>query len=172
MRKLAAFIVPALTLVTLVSCHDAGGAVAEPETQNESRTHLTSVEFADSLAAGRMPKIDWIGWNIAGRPLDVFPLEVRTEEELQHERVTKGRRLPDGSFIPFSVRVSFKSEYDLDAARSLIIRHLQPSSCPFIPCEMYPAWKDRYQEIADRLGLPYDNPYDEQGRLNEEWRLR
>lgn len=114
-----------------------------------------------------MPEIDWIGWNIAGRSLDMFPPRAAHGGGVTaREARQKGRRLPDGGFVPFNVLGSFKSEYDLDVARNLIIRHLQPSSCPFFPCETSPAREERYRETADRLGFPYDDPYDEQGRLD------
>ncbi len=163
----------AATLTLTAACTEDGpGAFAEPEMPDGQKTHLTSQEFADSLAVGRMPNIDWIGWNLSGRPLDVFPLELRTEEEIVAEYREKGRRLADGSFVPFDWRVSTKADYDLNVARHLVVRHLQPSTCPFVPCESYPAWRDQHQEVANRLGLPYNDPYDEQGRLKNEWRLR
>lgn len=159
--------------LTLGGCTEDGPATfAEPKMPDGPKTHLTSQEFADSLAVGRMPDIDWIGWNLSGRSLDAFPLELRTDEEIIAEYREKGRRLADGSFVPIDWRVSSKADYDLDVARTLIVRHLQPSTCPFVPCESYPAWKGRQQEVANRLGLPYNDPYDEQGWRKNEWRLR
>ena len=149
-----------LTLAALAATLTLAGCIEDaPESMIEAdapQTHLTDAEFADSLAAGRMPNIDWIGWNLEGRPLDRFPLELRTKEELNVEYREKGRRLPSGNFLPPGMLAITRSEVELNKARLLIIRHLQPSTCPFVPCELSPHRESEYRETAEQMNLPYD----------------
>lgn len=125
---------------------------------NVPRTHLTDTEFADNLAAGRMPNIDWIGWNLEGRPLDRFPLELRTEEEIQAEYRERGRRLPNGNYLPPGLAVTTRGEADLQAAKELVVRTLQPPTCPFVPCVASPVGEEFIRSAAERMGLPYRFP--------------
>ena len=142
--------------LTLAGCAEDGPAnmieAAAPQ------THLTDAEFADSLAAGRMPNVDWIGWNLEGRPLDRFPLELRTKEEIQAEYRERGRRLPNGNYLPLGLAVTTREEADLQAAKELVVRNLQPPACPFFPCVASPTGEEYLREAAERMGLPYRFP--------------
>ena len=139
--------------LTLAGCAEDGpGSMIEADAP---QTHLMAAAVADSLAAGRMPNIDWIGWNLEGRPLDRFPLELRTKEEILAEEREMGMRLPSGNRAAVGALQTYASVNDLHAARNLIIRSLQPSDCPFVPCRLPPSGEDRYREVAERMGLPY-----------------
>ncbi|MYH48156.1 MAG: hypothetical protein F4151_01150 [Gammaproteobacteria bacterium] len=139
--------------LTLAGC--AEGRPASFTEADAPQTHLTDAEFAASLAAGWMPNIDWIEWNLEGRPLDRFPLELRTKEEIQSEYREKGWRLPNGNYRPAGRMVTSQEERDLHAASNLIIRSLQPLGCPFVPCRLPPSGEDRYRAAAERMGIPY-----------------
>ncbi len=141
--------------LTLAACTEDGPAEADAP-----RPYLTDVEFADSLAVGRMPNIDWIGWSIKGHPLDRFPLELRTEDEILAEQRERGMRLPSGNYMSPGALRTYASIGELNRAQDLIVRALQPSGCPFVPCRTPPHWEAEYQEVAERLGLPY-RPVDE-----------
>ena len=100
----------AVTL-TLAGCAEDGpGSMIEADAP---QTHLTDTELADSLAAGRMPNIDWIGWNLEGRPLDRFPLELRTKEEILAEEREMGMRLPSGNRAAVGALQTYASVNDL-----------------------------------------------------------
>ncbi len=153
-NSIALALMAATLTLTAAACTEDGPAASMTEA-DASQTHLTDAEFAASLAAGRVPNIDWIGWNLEGRPLDRFPLELRTKEEIQAEYREKGRRMPDGSYSRLPHLVSTQSEGDLYAASNLIIRSLQPLDCPFVPCRLPPSGEDRYRAAAKRMGIPY-----------------
>ena len=156
---LAALAVLAATLtLTAVACTEDGpGAVAEPEA-DEPKTHLTAEEFAASLADGVMPDIDWVGWYRDGTSGDFFPLELRGVEEQRAESEAKGRRLPEGGYMPPGTYAMSMAEIDLHRARNLIIRHLQPPGCKFFPCQLGPHAEDLLEGVAGRLDLPYTRP--------------
>ena len=141
-----------VALVAIGGCRDADSRFTET-VRDAPATHVTAAEFADSLAADVIPNIDWITWYRKGRSLELFPLELRTEAEINAELATKGRRLPDGGHG--SIRYRGRADRDLSNARMLVIRHLQPPECPVVPCYMGPYPESQLEDAANRLGLPY-----------------
>ncbi|MYG81347.1 MAG: hypothetical protein F4187_06055 [Gemmatimonadetes bacterium] len=135
-----------------IGCEDTEGGFAEIDPDGRP-THITSAQFADELANGVRPNIDWVTWYREGRSLDLFPLELRTRDEINAELITKGRRLPGGGYG--SIRSVTHADRELSNAEMLVIRHLQPSDCPIVPCYMGPGPESQFRATAQRLGLPY-----------------
>lgn len=140
-------------LLVLGACRDDSAGFTEAGTPDEPQTHVTAAEFADQLADGVIPNIDWITWYREGTSLAIFPLEMRTREEINADLETKGRRLPGGGYG--SIRSRTQADRELSNARMLIIRHLQPADCRVVPCYMGPYPESQFESTANRLGLPY-----------------
>ena len=140
-------------LLVLGGCHDDSAAFNEAETPDEPRTHITAAEFADQLADGVRPNIDWITWYREGSSLDIYPLELRTRGEINADLTARGRRLPGGGYG--CIVCQTPEDRELSNARMLIIRHLQPADCPVVPCYMGPSPESQFEGTANRLGLPY-----------------
>lgn len=158
MRQAWALAAAIAALLTIGACTDETGAgFAEPDA-DELKTHLTAEEFAASLADGVMPNIDWIGWNLEGRPIDRFALELRSNEEIVAEYREKGWRLPNGNYRPAGMMARSREESDLHRASKLVVRTLQPSTCPFVPCVAAPLAEAMYRDVAERMGIPYRFP--------------
>lgn len=140
----------AAALSLTLSCQEAGGGFTAAEVEiDEVKTHLTAAEFADKLAEGVMPNIDWITWNLEGRPRHIFPLELRTPEEIAVDLREKGVRLPNGNYQKLKFyHGGGPAARELTWARRQIIRSLQPPSCPFFPCENYPGWEAQIREFG------------------------
>lgn len=146
--------------LTLAGCTEDGpGSMIEADAPEEAKTHLTAAELSESLAAGQMPNIDWVTWYDDGLSPEVFPLELRTTEEVQAEREAKGRRLPGGGYMPPGTVAVSPAEADMWLAQQLIIRQLQPRpECPFYPCRFSSQLEERLERDAERLNLPYSRP--------------
>ena len=152
MRHLSTLCAAVSALMLTLGCEDSERGFAQVDPDGRP-THITVAQFADELANGVRPDIDWVTWYREGRSLDIFPLELRTREEINAELVTKGRRLPGGGYG--SIRSLTHADRELSNARMLVFRHLQPPGCPIVPCYMGPGPESQFEATAQRLGLPY-----------------
>ena len=126
MRKAWTLAAAVAALLTIGACRDDGGELAVAPTDAPPPSHITAAEFAEELAADRLPRINWTKWYADGQSETVFPLELRTPEEIETERLEKGRLLPNGNRLPPGAAIRTQFDIDIFKARRRIIRGLEP----------------------------------------------
>ena len=111
-------------LLVLGGCQDDGAGFAGAETPDEPKTHLTAQEVADMLSTGTVPDINWVKWYIDGQSEEIFPLEIRTPEEIRAEERERGRLLANGARVPPGTMILTEWDRKVYEALERVLRDL------------------------------------------------